>query len=57
MRELPPSGSICSGIRRSARNSGSEAIEIFEDVAEGRRPLDILCIEGSIMMGPDGTGL
>lgn len=57
MRELQAFGIDLLWHPSLSEESGSEAIEIFEDVAEGRRPLDILCIEGSIMMGPDGTGL
>jgi len=36
--------------------TGEEAVAILNDVAEGRAPLDFLCIEGSILRGPDGTG-
>lgn len=36
--------------------SGDEALEIIRDCAEGRRPLDILCIEGSLLRGPNGSG-
>lgn len=40
-----------------SEESGVEAIEILEAVAEGRTPLDFLCIEGSILRGPNGSGL
>ncbi len=36
--------------------TGAEARAILEDVAEGRLPLDILCVEGAILRGPGGTG-
>jgi ferredoxin hydrogenase small subunit len=36
--------------------SGAEAAAILTDVAEGREPLDILCVEGAIARGPAGTG-
>jgi ferredoxin hydrogenase small subunit len=36
--------------------TGSEALEIIVACAEGRERLDILCIEGSMMTGPSGTG-
>lgn len=57
MRELQAFGIDLLWHPSISEESGSEAIEIFEAVAEERRALDILCIEGSIMMGPDGTGL
>lgn len=37
--------------------TGSEALEILEAVASGERPLDIFCLEGSVMRGPNGSGL
>jgi ferredoxin hydrogenase small subunit len=40
-----------------SEESGVEAIAILESVAAGETPLDILCIEGSILRGPSGTGL
>ncbi len=36
--------------------TGREATEIFDDILEGRTKLDILCLEGSVMMGPNGSG-
>ena len=36
--------------------TGAEAFAIFDAVLEGREPLDILCLEGAVMRGPDGTG-
>lgn len=36
--------------------TGAEARAILDDVAEGRRPLDILCVEGAIARGPGGSG-
>jgi ferredoxin hydrogenase small subunit len=36
--------------------TGAEALSLLADVAEGRRPLDILCVEGAIARGPAGTG-
>lgn len=36
--------------------SGNEALEIIRACAEGRQRLDILCLEGSVMTGPSGTG-
>ncbi len=40
-----------------SEESGEEAIAILGDVAAGRTPLDFLCIEGSILRGPNGSGL
>ncbi len=36
--------------------SGAEFVTLLEDIVAGRRDLDILCLEGSVMTGPDGTG-
>ncbi len=37
-------------------HSGREAAAIITDILEGRVSLDILCLEGSVMMGPNGSG-
>jgi len=36
--------------------SGGEALAILDDLEAGRRPLDILCLEGAVMRGPNGSG-
>jgi len=36
--------------------SGREAIAILEQAKAGAVPLDILCLEGSVVCGPNGTG-
>ncbi len=36
--------------------TGAEAREILAACADGRQRLDILCIEGSLLTGPGGTG-
>jgi len=36
--------------------TGAEARAILEDAATGARPLDILCLEGSVINGPNGSG-
>ncbi len=36
--------------------TGVEALDILRACAEGRERLDILCIEGALMTGPNGTG-
>ncbi len=36
--------------------TGDEALSILERVRTGEMPLDILCVEGSIVTGPKGTG-
>ena len=35
---------------------GSDTQSIVDDVLEGRTTLDILCLEGAVMHGPNGTG-
>jgi len=36
--------------------SGSEALEVLRACAEGEVPLDVLCVEGAVLCGPNGTG-
>ena len=36
--------------------SGEEAIGLLADCAEGRRSVDILCVEGALLRGPHGSG-
>ena len=37
--------------------TGEDALDILARVEAGQTPLDLLCIEGSILRGPNGTGL
>lgn len=39
-----------------SEESAGAALAILDDCAEGRRPLDILCIEGALLRGPQGSG-
>jgi len=39
-----------------SEETGPEALAILEDCRSGRRRLDILCIEGAVLMGPQGSG-
>ena len=36
--------------------SGRELIALLEDCRDGRTQLDVLCVEGSLLRGPNGTG-
>lgn len=36
--------------------TGAEVLPLLEAVAEGREAVDILCVEGAIARGPNGTG-
>ena len=36
--------------------SGRELITLLEDCRDGRTKLDVLCVEGSLLRGPNGTG-
>ena len=36
--------------------TGSEVRDLLARIESGEQPLDILCVEGSILMGPHGTG-
>ncbi|CCB63692.1 MULTISPECIES: HupU protein [unclassified Hyphomicrobium] len=39
-----------------SEESGDEVQAVLSDVIAGRRPLDILCFEGSVLRGPNGSG-
>ena len=47
-------GAVAS--RRSARKAASAVIDIMRRIVDGEETLDILCLEGSVMRGPNGTG-
>lgn len=36
--------------------AGEQAQALFRDLAEGRRPLDVFVFEGSVILGPNGSG-
>lgn len=36
--------------------SGEEVVALFESYLSGKRQLAVLCFEGSVLMGPNGTG-
>jgi len=36
--------------------SGPEALAILRSCASGETPLDVLCVEGAVLCGPNGTG-
>ncbi|MBQ0937100.1 HupU protein [Ideonella paludis] len=36
--------------------SGSQVTRVLEDCLSGAQPLDVLCVEGSLLRGPQGTG-
>ncbi|WP_269585423.1 HupU protein [Roseibium sp. Sym1] len=36
--------------------SGREVVSLMERLESGEEPLDILCLEGSVMCGPNGSG-
>ena len=57
MRELKAFGINLLWHPSLSEESGEDAITILEAVARGDVVLDILCIEGSILRGPSGTGL
>src|SRR6185369_17994747 len=39
-----------------ALESGEEALAILEDCAAGRLAFDVLCVEGAMLRGPNGSG-
>ncbi|MCW8928834.1 MAG: HupU protein [Gammaproteobacteria bacterium] len=40
-----------------SEQSGSELLELIQKIVAGEIKLDILCLEGSVIQGPDGSGL
>ncbi len=36
--------------------TGTEVLRLLQEVESGQRQLDVLCVEGSIVRGPNGTG-
>ncbi len=36
--------------------SGTEVLGVLDDVLQGRTRLDVLCVEGSLLRGPNGSG-
>ncbi|MES9853947.1 MAG: HupU protein [Candidatus Thiodiazotropha sp. L084R] len=36
--------------------SGSELIDLLQTILDGEVPLDLLCLEGSVVCGPNGSG-
>ncbi len=39
-----------------SEESGAEARALLRSCADGETPLDLLCLEGAVLRGPDGTG-
>ncbi|THF65346.1 NADH-quinone oxidoreductase subunit B family protein [Pseudothauera rhizosphaerae] len=39
-----------------SEESGAEVLDILSACAAGHTPVDLLCIEGSLLRGPDGSG-
>lgn len=39
-----------------SEESGAEAIDLLRACASGERPLDLLCVEGALLRGPNGSG-
>jgi hypothetical protein len=40
----------------AVRSDGAEARAILNAAAAGEEPVDIFCLEGSVIHGPNGTG-
>ena len=36
--------------------SGADLLTLLDDILQGRRRLDVLCVEGALLRGPNGTG-
>lgn len=39
-----------------SEETGSEVVDIFNSILKGETQLDLLCLEGSVLRGPNGTG-
>lgn len=39
-----------------SEESGAEALELLAACAAGDLPVDLLCVEGALLRGPDGSG-
>jgi Ni,Fe-hydrogenase I small subunit len=39
-----------------SEETGSEVVDIFDSILKGETQLDVLCLEGSVLRGPNGTG-
>jgi NiFe hydrogenase small subunit HydA len=39
-----------------SEQSGAEALEVLSACARGELPLDLLCVEGALLRGPNGSG-
>jgi len=39
-----------------SEQTGTEVRALLQSIVDGETPLDILCVEGSLMCGPNGTG-
>jgi len=39
-----------------SESSGGLLLELLQAIVEGTQPLDILCLEGAVMRGPNGSG-
>ncbi|MFZ2872264.1 HupU protein [Zavarzinia sp.] len=51
----------CAGIEllwhpTLSEETGGEVVDLLRAILDGRRTLDVLCVEGSILLGPNGTG-
>jgi NiFe hydrogenase small subunit HydA len=40
-----------------SEEGGAGLLEIFQSILSGEQPLDILCLEGAVVQGPNGSGL
>lgn len=39
-----------------SEETGAEVVDLLQSILDGRQELDVLCIEGSLLLGPNGTG-
>ncbi|MEC9319437.1 MAG: HupU protein [Pseudomonadota bacterium] len=39
-----------------SEEDGTDLLDVLQAIVDGKQPLDVLCLEGSVMMGPNGSG-
>ena len=39
-----------------SESTGDETLDLLRAAADGRLPFDILCVEGALLRGPNGSG-
>ena len=54
--QVPETGTFSITARKMSAESGEEALAVLDACANGTRDFDVLCVEGAMLRGPNGTG-